>query len=48
MNNEFILSNGVSLPIVQGFREQVKSNWRNATKILIIQMTKCQWIKSII
>ena len=32
MNNEFILSNGVSLPIVQGFREQVKSNWRNAYK----------------
>ena len=32
MNNEFILSNGVALPIVQGFREQVKSNWRNAYK----------------
>ena len=30
MNNEFILSNGVALPIVDGFREQIKPNWRNA------------------
>tara|TARA_R100000008_G_scaffold60327_1_gene37900 strand:+ start:358 stop:1296 length:939 start_codon:yes stop_codon:yes gene_type:complete len=30
MNDEFILSNGVTLPIVKGFREKIKPNWRNA------------------
>ena len=28
----FKLSNGYELPIVDGFREQIKSNWRNAYK----------------
>ena len=32
MNSEFVLSNGFALPIVNGFREQIKPNWRNAYK----------------
>ena len=32
MNKEFILSSGYALPIVNGFRESIKPNWRKAYK----------------